>query len=72
MYIVMYVHVHSDVCTCTVMYDSVLQSFAAAQLLFSRVHAVVDHVHEHVNIPEYTEHFRTYTDLGNQGATNAG
>ena len=33
------------------MYDSVLQSSAAAQLLFSRVHAVVDHAHEHVNIP---------------------
>ena len=22
--------------------------------------------------PEYTEYFRTYTDLGNQGATNTG
>ena len=54
------------------MYNSVLQSSAAAQLLFSRVHAVVDHTREHVNIPEYTEHFRTYTDLRNQGAANAG
>ena len=42
---------YSDVCTCTVMYDSVLQPSAAAQLLFSRVHAVVDHTHEHINIP---------------------
>ena len=25
-----------------------------------------------VNILEYTEHFSAYTDLGNQGATNAG
>ena len=27
---------------------------------------------EHVNIPEYTEHFRAYTDLGNKGATKCG
>ena len=25
----------------------------------------------HVNIPEYTKHFRAYSDLGSQGATNA-
>ena len=36
------------------------------------MHTVVDHAHEHVNIPAYTEHFRAYMDLGNQGATNAG
>ena len=36
------------------------------------VHAVVNHGCEHVNIPEYMEHFKMYTDLGNQGATNAG
>ena len=40
----------------------------ARSLLFT----VVNHTREHVNILEYTEHFRTYTDLGNQGATNAG
>ena len=28
--------------------------------------AVVNHAHEHVNIPKYTEYFRAYTDLGNQ------
>ena len=38
-------------------------------LLFSRV---VNHAREHVSIPEYTEYFRTYTDLGNQSAKNAG
>ena len=27
---------------------------------------------EHINIPEYMEYFRVYTDLGNQVATNAG
>ena len=34
--------------------------------------AVVNHTCEHANILEYTEHFTTYIDLGNQGATNAG
>ena len=34
--------------------------------------AVVNHAREHVNILEYTEYFRAYTDLGNQGTTNAG
>ena len=34
--------------------------------------AVVNHAREHVNILEYTEHFRVYMDLRNQGATNAG
>ena len=29
----------------------------------------VNHAREHINIPKYTEHFRT--DHGNQGATNA-
>ena len=33
-------------------------------LLFSRMHAVVNHACEHVNILEYTEHVRVYTDLG--------
>ena len=33
---------------------------------------VVNHAREQVNILEYTEHFRVYTDLGKQGATNAG
>ena len=32
--------------------------------------SVVNHAREHVNITDYTEHFRVYTDLGNQGATN--
>ena len=27
---------------------------------------------QHVNILEYMEHFRAYTDLRNQGATNVG
>ena len=27
---------------------------------------------KHVNIPEYTEHFRVCTVLGNKGETNAG
>ena len=31
-----------------------------------RVNQVVNHAREHVNMPEYTEHFRAYTDLGNQ------
>ena len=30
--------------------------------------AVVNHAREHVNIPEYMEHFRAYIDLGNQVA----
>ena len=34
--------------------------------------AVVNHAHEHVDILEYTEHFRAYTDLRNQGATSVG
>ena len=34
--------------------------------------AVVNHAREHVNILEYTEYFRAYTDLGNQSATNTG
>ena len=34
--------------------------------------AVVNHAREHVNIPEYVEYFRAYTNLGNQGATNTG
>ena len=42
------------------------------ELIAVQSSAVVNHAREHVNIPEYTEHFRTYTDLGNQGATNAG
>ena len=36
------------------------------------VRAVVTHAHEHVNTPKYTEHFRAYTDHGNQSATDAG
>ena len=47
------------------------------QQVASVIHAVqssagVDHACEHVNIPEYTEHFRAYTDLRNQGVTNVG
>ena len=38
----------------------------------SRVHAVLNHAREHVNILKYTEHFRAYMDLRNQGTTNAG
>ena len=34
--------------------------------------SIVNHAREHVNILKYTEHFRTYTDLENQGVTNAG
>ena len=34
--------------------------------------AVANHAHEHFNILEYMEHFRVYTDLRNQGATNMG
>ena len=34
--------------------------------------SVVNHAREHVNIPEYTENFKAYTDLRNQGATNTG
>ena len=42
----------------------------------SRVLAVlssagVNHTREHINILEYMEYFRVYTDLGNQSATNA-
>ena len=37
------------------------------------VQSTVDyHAREHVNILEYTEYFRVYTDLGNQDVTNAG
>ena len=32
----------------------------------------INHVCEHVNIPEYTEHILAYMDLRNQGVTNAG
>ena len=32
--------------------------------------SVVNHARDHVNIWEYTEHFRMYTDLGSQGVTN--
>ena len=46
-------------------------SFNFLAVQFSGVH-VVNHAREHVNIPEYTEYFRMYTDLGNQGVTNAG
>ena len=44
----------------------------AAVVLAVQSSAVVNHAHEHINIPEYMEQFRVYTDLGNQGATNAG
>ena len=33
------------------------------------MHAVA---RDHVDIPLKTEHFRAYTDLGNQGVTNVG
>ena len=35
-------------------------------LLFSQVHAVVNHAHELINIPEYTVHFRAYIVHGSQ------
>ena len=40
-----------------------------SSLLFSQV---VNHTREYFNILEYTENFRAYTDLGNQGVTNVG
>ena len=47
-----------------------MSSWLQSSLL--HVHAVVNHACEHVNIPEYMKHFRTYTDFGNQGVTNTG
>ena len=44
----------------------------AAVVLAVQSSAVVNQAHEHVNILEYMEHFRVYTDLRNQGVTNAG
>ena len=51
---------------------SVYQTQVAPVVLAVQLIAVVNHAHEHINIPEYTEHFRVYRDLGNQSATNAG
>ena len=34
-------------------------------ILAVQLSAVVNHTHEHINILEYIEHFRVYTDLGN-------
>ena len=49
-----------------------LQSSLLNTIQSSKVHAVVNHACEHVNILVYTEHFRAYMDFGNQGATNIG
>ena len=57
-------------CVCAFIYLS--SSIIFTEDTSSSSHAVVNHARAHVNIPEYTEHFRMYTDLGNQGATNAG
>ena len=43
--------------------DSSPGVLAECSVPFSRVHAVVNHARAHVNLPEYTEHFRAYTDL---------
>ena len=66
-------------CVCTFTYLSSSVIFTADTSSSSRpccsikcMHAVVNGTCEHVNIPEYTEQFRAYTDLRNQGATNAG
>ena len=48
------------------------QTQVAPVVLAVQQNAVGNHAHEHVNILEYTEHFRAYMDLRNQGATNAG
>ena len=40
--------------------------YIARSMLFSGVHAAVNHTCEYVKIPECTENFRAYTDLGNQ------
>ena len=42
-----------------------------SSLLLTKSSAVVNHAREHVNTVEYTEYFRVYIDLGNQGVTNA-
>ena len=49
-------------------YGGLLACSVSARLFIQ----VVTHACEHVNIPEYVEHFKVYMDLGNQGATNAG
>ena len=57
-------------CVCTFTYLSLSIIFMAGSS--HSCCSVVNHAHEHVSIiPEYTEHFMVYTNLGNQGATNA-
>ena len=43
-----------------------------ALVLAVRMYCLENHAHEHINILEYTDHFRVYTNLRNQGVTNAG
>ena len=66
----------SCVCAFTYLFSSIIfiaeQTRVAPVLLAVQLSAVVNHAREYVNIPEYTEHFGAFTDLGNQGATNAG
>ena len=60
-------------CVCAFTYLSSLIIFTADTSSSSHpLSAVVNHAHEHVNIPKYTEYFRVYTDLGNEGTTNMG
>ena len=62
-----HVSVHSPTCLHRL---SSRQTRVAPVVLAVQSSAVVNHTREHVDIPEYTEHFRVYTDFGNQGATN--
>ena len=65
-------------CVCAFTYLSSSILFTADTVTETRVApvvlavSVVNHAREHVNIPDYTEHFGAYADLGNQSATNAG
>ena len=56
-----YVSVHSPTCLW------IVDNFHGRRVVLA-----VNHAHRHVSIPEYTEHFRAYTDLRNKGATNVG
>ena len=64
-------------CVCTITYPVFISNLHGRQQvalvnLDVQSMEVVNHAGEQVNILEYTEHFRVYTDLGKQGATNAG